>query len=266
MIEIDRNLVRIISTKGKRIDGRGFDEYRKIEIEPGVITSAEGSARVRIGNTEVIAGVKMEPGTPYPDTKDQGVFMVNTEFLPLASEEFESGPPNENSIEVARVVDRAIRESKCIDFRKLCIEEGKTVWMVFVDISVIDHDGNLIDAAGLAAMQALANTRLPKLVKNKDSYELDFETKTNEKLPISSIPISTTFAKINSRIMADPCLIEENGMDARLTVGTFDDGDSIKFASMQKGGTEGFTEDELSGILDMAERHGKELRKLIKDE
>ncbi|MBI5347692.1 MAG: exosome complex protein Rrp42 [Candidatus Aenigmarchaeota archaeon] len=264
MIETDKELIKNIVMKGKRLDKRAFDEYRKIAIESGVISSAEGSARVRIGDTEVVAGVKMDIGEPYPDSKDAGVLTVNAEFLPLASEEFESGPPREDSIELARVVDRAIRESKCIDFKKLCIEEGKKVWMVFVDISVIDHDGNLIDAAGLASVQALASARMPKLIKNKDSYEVDYENRSKEKLPMSGIPVSTTFVKIGGQIMADPLLSEELAMDARLTVGTFDSNGKIRFCSMQKGGNGGFTEDEIAAILDMAEEKGEELRKLIK--
>ena len=142
MIELDPNLIKQMVAKGKRIDHRKFDEYRKITIEPGVIQSAEGSCRVTIGDTVVIAGVKMDMGTPYPDTPDEGAMSVAVELLPLASPEFEAGPPAEQAIELARVVDRAIRESKCIDFSKLNTEPGKKVWMVFVDIDVIDDDGN----------------------------------------------------------------------------------------------------------------------------
>ncbi len=262
MIEIDKDLVRSIVLKGKRLDKRKFDEHRNVEITTGVISSAEGSAKVRLGETEVIAGVKIEIGTPYPDSKDQGVMTVNAEFLPLASEEFEAGPPSEGSIELARVVDRAIRESKCIDFKKLCIEEGKSVWMVYIDISVIDHDGNLIDAAGLASAQALLTAKMPKLVRKEDGYELDYAEK-KEKLPMSGIPISTTFVKISGQIMTDPSLSEESAMDARLTVGTFNKGSEVNFCSMQKGGNAGFTEDEIAAILDMAEEMGKDLRKKI---
>ena len=102
-----------------RLDGRKKEEFRKIEIETGVIKTAEGSARVKCGNTEVIAGVKLDVGEPFPDIPDEGVLMVGAELLPLSNPEFESGPPSTESIEVARVIDRGIRESQAIDTKKL---------------------------------------------------------------------------------------------------------------------------------------------------
>src|SRR3989344_4561618 len=122
--EIMVNIVRehILELLGKdiRMDNRKFDEYRKVTVEYGISPkSAEGSARVKIGKTEVLAGVKMEVGEPYQDNPDQGTIIVNAELLPMSSPEFESGPPGISAIEMARIVDRAIRESKALDFKKL---------------------------------------------------------------------------------------------------------------------------------------------------
>jgi exosome complex component RRP42 len=141
--------------KGKRLDDRGLLDTREIKIEQGIIEKAEGSARVFMGKTQILVGVKVGLGEPFPDTPNEGVLTVNAELVPVASPSFEPGPPDENSIELARVVDRGIRESKCIDNEKLCIEPGKKVFVVFVDIYVLDHGGNLIDASAIAAMAAL---------------------------------------------------------------------------------------------------------------
>ncbi|MCJ7561376.1 RNA-binding protein, partial [Candidatus Bathyarchaeota archaeon] len=135
--------------KGTRLDGRGLMDVREIKIEQGLIQKAEGSARVLLGKTQVLVGVKIETGEPFPDTPNEGVQTVNAELVPLASPTFEPGPPDENSIELARIVDRGIRESKAIDTAKLCIEPGKNVFVVFVDVWVLNHDGNLIDASAL---------------------------------------------------------------------------------------------------------------------
>ena len=72
----------------------------------------------------------MELGVPYSDTPDEGSLMVGAEFLPMASSDFEMGPPGVDAIELARVVDRSIRESEAIDMKKLCIETGKKMWIV----------------------------------------------------------------------------------------------------------------------------------------
>ena len=114
--------------KGKRIDKRKIDQFRPIQIIPDYIKKAEGSALVRLGDTLVLAGVKMEIGKPFPDTPNEGILIVNSEFSPLASPEFESGPPGEDAVELARVVDRGIRESKAIEVDKLLIKEGEKVW------------------------------------------------------------------------------------------------------------------------------------------
>ena len=57
--------------EGKRADGREFDQVRELTIDVNVIPKAEGSARVRLGDTEVVAGVKVQPERPFPDTGDK---------------------------------------------------------------------------------------------------------------------------------------------------------------------------------------------------
>ena len=57
---IKRDYLANLAEQGKRADGRRLDEYRNIEIETNVVSKAEGSARVKIGNTQVIAGIKMQ--------------------------------------------------------------------------------------------------------------------------------------------------------------------------------------------------------------
>lgn len=261
MIEIDPMLVREVVENGKRIDGRALDSYREIVVEPGVIPSAEGSARVRLGDTEVIAGVKIDVGTPFADTQDEGVLMVGAEFVPLASPEFEAGPPREYAVEVARVVDRAIRESKVIDFKKLCIKEGEKVWMVYVDVDVMDNHGNLIDAASLAAMSALLNAKMPLLGEDQ---RVDHDKNGTEPLPLTGKPLCTTFARIGDKIIADPSLAEMHAMDARLTVGTFEKDGKTLLCSMQKGGPGGFSLEEIEHMISLAEQKGQELRRLLK--
>jgi exosome complex component RRP42 len=261
MIKADPDLIREMIRKGRRLDNRQYDEYRSVVIEPGIVSSAEGSARVRIGNTEVVAGVKMDIGEPFPDKPGEGVLIVSAEFVPLASPEFESGPPGEDSIEVARVVDRAIRESKSIDVEKLCLKKGEKVWNVFVDIDVLNNDGNLIDASGIAAVVALINTKVPELDKEEKPV---YDKKGSKKLPMKGIPLSTTIAKIDERLLTDPLLAEEEAMDARLTIGTINEGNEVQLCSMQKGGKVGLSVEEIDQIIAIAEKKSQEIRKMIK--
>ena len=207
--------------KGKRLDDRGLLDTREIKIEQGLIEKAEGSARVYLGKTEILVGVKVSTGEPFPDTPNDGVMTVNAELVPVASPNFEPGPPDENSIELARVVDRGIRESKCIDNEKLCIEPGKKVFVVFVDIYVLNHDGNLIDASAIAAMAALLNTKMP-------NYEIkDGELKIKQgytPLPVKNHPVTVTMGKISNHLIVDPSAEEEKVMDSRITFATKENG------------------------------------------
>jgi len=251
-----KRIAELVST-GKRLDGRGVTDYREIQVEVGVIERAEGSARVRLGKTEVMAGIKIETGQPFPDVPNQGVLTVNAELVPLASPTFEPGPPNENAVELARVVDRGIRESKAIELEKLCVEPGKKVFIVFIDVYVLNHDGNLIDASAMAALAALLNTKM-------FNYELEggeIEIKPGyTPLPIRNHPIAVTFAKINDTLIVDPWLEEEQVMDARLTMTLDKNG---KICAIQKGGYGYFTTQQILEATKIAREKTEELRKVL---
>lgn len=241
--------------KNKRIDGRKFDEFRKIEIEENVAKNAEGSARVKFGETEIIAGVKLDVGEPFPDTPEEGTLIVNTEFTPLASPEFESGPPGEDAIELSRVVDRGIRESKCIELNKLCIVPGEKVWCVFIDIYIINHRGNLLDASALASLIALLNTKIPK-IEGEKIIRGEFE----KKLPVVFKPITVTVGKIGNTFLIDPNLEEEKILESKLTVAIREDG---KICAMQKQGRKGIEFKNIEKMVDLVIEKSKEIRKLI---
>jgi len=239
---------------GKRLDDRKLDEFRKIQIEKEIIQKAEGSARVKIGKTDVIAGVKMELNEPYSDMPDSGILRTEAEFTPIASEDFLPGPPDEDAIELARIVDRGIRESDAIDLEKLCIKEGEKVWGVCVDIRIINHDGNLIDASALAAMAALKTTKIPKIKDDKIERE-----EFSGKLSLKHIPITISVGKVNSKLIIDPVIQEEKILDCLLTVSTREDG---KICAMQKGENP-LNVEEINKIIDFAVKKEKDLRKLI---
>ncbi|MBW2984396.1 exosome complex protein Rrp42 [Candidatus Woesearchaeota archaeon] len=237
-----------------RLDGRKPLEFRKpVTVEYGVSKTAEGSAKVKIGGTEVIVGVKLEIMEPYPDTPDKGTIMVGAELLPLSNPEFESGPPGIQAIELARVVDRGIRESKALDFKKLCIKEGEKIWCVVIDICSINDEGNLLDASALAALAALKDARFPKF----DGDKVDYAEKTDEKLPLSREPLPVTVIKIGDNFIVDPLTDEEKVIEARLTVASTKEGN---LCAMQKGGDAPLTTDEISKMVDIAVDKAKELR------
>jgi len=244
--------------EGKRFDGRKPDEFRDISIETGISKNAEGSARVKIGKTEVLVGVKMNVSEPYPDSPDKGNLMVTCELIPLSSPRFESGPPRFNAIELGRVIDRGIRESKFIELEKLCIKEGEKVWSVFIDIYSINDDGNLLDAAGLGAITALKNAKIPKYDSKEE--KVLFGELSDKNMPLSKeTPISLTAHKIGNNFILDPTREEEDVSETRVTLAS----SNGTISSMQKGEVMSLSVEEFEKILDLIEKIEREIFKKV---
>jgi exosome complex component RRP42 len=248
-----KNIMDLIASN-RRLDDRTPTDYRGLKIDVGVIEKANGSAKVHLGKTKVLVGVKVEQGDPFSDTPEEGILTVNAELVPLASPSFEPGPPDENSIELARVVDRGVRESKAIDLKRLCIQPGKKVFVVFIDVYVLDHDGNLIDASALGALAAIVSAKMR-----------DYEIKDGEvvykeglvPLPIQNYPIAVTLGKIGNSLIIDPSLKEEQVMNSRLTVTVEKDGN---ICAMQMAGLGELAIEELKKAVSMAVAKASEMR------
>lgn len=248
-------LVRYL-TEQKRFDGRKLEEFRPIEIEYLVSKTCEGSAKVKIGNTEVIAGIKTEMGKPFPDTPDEGALMVGAELLPLSSPDFEAGPPGIEAIEMARVVDRGIRESKAIDNKKLCVIKGEKVWIISVDVCTINNDGNLLDASGLAAIAALKVAKFPEY----DGTKVDYKHLSDTPIPLLKIPIPVTVFKLKGKYFVDPTSEEEKYFDARLTVTSTEDG---TICALQKGGDSPLSLEDIDSMITLGMEKAAEIRKSL---
>lgn len=252
--KIESKTIMDLIAANRRLDDRTSTDYRDLRIDVGVIEKANGSAQVNLGKTKVLVGVKVELGDPFPDTPEEGILTVNAELVPLASPSFEPGPPDENSIELARVVDRGIRESKAIDLKRLCVEPGKKVFVVFIDVYVLDHDGNLIDASALAALSAIITARMRNYTV--ENGEVVYKEGLIP-LPIQNYPIAITMGKIGSSLVVDPSLEEEQVMTARLTVTVEKEGN---ICAMQMAGLGELTIDELKKAVSIAVTKASEMR------
>lgn len=251
--------------QGKRFDGRKLFDLRDISVSCEVSNKAEGSARVTIGKTEVIVGVKMQIGEPYPDSPDKGNLMVSGDLLPLASPRFEMGPPGFIAIELPRLVDRAVRESKIIDLKKLVVKEGEKVWTVIIDIYPINDDGNLIDAATIGAVVALKSAYVPAL--DKDG-KIDYDKKSKEKLPLSKEviggPFSFTFYKLGGSLFLDPTREEAEASEVRVTWGISMWNKQYVINSCQKSGNTPFTQEEVEKMMEILPKKFDEVSEKLK--
>ena len=253
-------IIRLLK-KGERIDGRRFENFRKINVMLNPIPKAEGSAIVHVGNTTVMTGVKLEIGTPYSDRPNEGVLQVHAEFVPLASPTFEPGPPDEDAIEVARVIDRSLREPKVIKLEDLVLIPGKRVWIVFNDLYLLDHDGNIIDTGMLSTILALNQTKMPEVkIESEENIIINRENKINP-LPINLNVVTVTIGVYEEYLIVDPSLDEELVIDSRIT---FAIDENRRIVGLQRMGMKGIKPALFEEALDLALRKASELHELVR--
>lgn len=261
--KITKETLKKMFAEGKRFDSRGLLDFRDLKVSYDVSHNAEGSARVNLGKTEVIAGVKLSPGNPYPDSPNKGNLMVSGDLISLASPRFESGPPGFNAIELPRLLDRAIRESGMLDMSKLVITPGEKVWTLHIDVYPINDDGNLMDAALIACIAALKKAVLPGITQQGTA---DYKHRTQTKLPLSDeiAPLSFSFYKFGDSIIMDPTREEEESADVRISFGISKWNGQFMINSCQKSGETPLSTTEVEKMAEILPKKFDELSDKLK--
>ncbi|KAL8487397.1 hypothetical protein ACS0TY_023902 [Phlomoides rotata] len=234
-----------------RIDGRGPFDYRNVTIQFG---NEDGSSEVQLGQTRVLGFVTSELVQPYRDRPNEGTLAIFTEFSPMADPLFEVGRPGEFAVELGRIVDRGLRESRAVDTESLCVVAGKWVWSIRIDLHIVDNGGNLVDAANIAALAALLTFRRPECSLEEDGQKVIIhKPEVREPLPliVHHLPIAVTFAFIGSEstVVIDPSHFEETVMGGRLTATLNTNGE---ICAIQKAGGEGVMQSVILQCLRIA--------------
>ncbi|KDP30849.1 hypothetical protein JCGZ_13792 [Jatropha curcas] len=211
-----------------RSDGRKRDAYRPIFVETGVIPQANGSARVRIGTTEVIASVKAELGKPSALHPDKGKVAIFVDCSPVAEPMFEGRGGEDLSAELSVALQRCLLGSKSgvgagIDLSSLVVAEGKVCWDLYIDGLVISSDGNLLDALGAAIKAALSNTCIPRVhvaagASGDEQPEVDISDEEFLQFDTSEVPVIVTLTKVGRHYIVDATSEEESQMTSAVSV------------------------------------------------
>ncbi|XP_068177319.1 exosome complex component RRP45 [Antennarius striatus] len=210
-------LLKAIEEK-KRLDGRQTYDYRRMKITFG---SDYGCCFVDLGKTKVMAQVSCELVAPKESRPNEGILFFNIELSPMASPTFEPGRQSELSVKLNRQLERCLRNSKCIDTESLCVVSGEKVWQIRVDVHLLNHDGNLMDASSVAAITALCHFRRPDVSIQGDEVTM-YSPEERDPIPLSiyHMPISVSFAffQQGTFLLVDPCEQEERVMDGLLMI------------------------------------------------
>ncbi|KAG8454091.1 hypothetical protein GDO86_000651 [Hymenochirus boettgeri] len=203
----------------KRLDGRQTYDYRNIKITFG---TDYGCCIVELGKTRVLCQVSCELVTPKMNRPTEGILFFNLELSAMASPAFETGRQSELSVKLNRLLERCLRNSKCIDTESLCVAAGEKVWQIRVDLHLLNHEGNIIDAASIAAVAALCHFRRPDVsVQGEEVTVYTPEEREPVPLSIHHMPICVSFAFFQQGmyLLVDPSEREERVMDGLLVIG-----------------------------------------------
>ncbi|KAJ1061328.1 PREDICTED: exosome complex component RRP45 isoform X1 [Capra hircus] len=212
-----RFLLRAIEEK-KRLDGRQTYDYRNIKISFG---TDYGCCIVELGKTRVLGQVSCELVSPKLNRATEGILFFNLELSQMAAPAFEPGRQSDLLVKLNRLLERCLRNSKCIDTESLCVVAGEKVWQIRVDLHLLNHDGNIIDAASIAAIVALCHFRRPDVSVQGDEVTLyTLEERDPVPLSIHHMPICVSFAffQQGTYLLVDPSEREERVMDGLLVI------------------------------------------------
>ncbi|OXU17465.1 hypothetical protein TSAR_001604 [Trichomalopsis sarcophagae] len=214
----EKNFVNKAIQTDTRIDGRTLLEPRPLKINFG---TNWGCCVVSLGQTRAAAQVSCDIQQPKASRPNEGMLHVNVELNPLAAQHFESGRQSEAAALINRQLEKSLKESRCVDLESLCIVADKKVWNIRVDVSIINHDGNLIDCASIAALAALMHFHRPDVTSTGEEVIVHpFTEKDPLPLTLYHHPVCISFITFeNGKTVVDPSYLEERVGAAILTLG-----------------------------------------------
>ena len=179
----------------KRIDGRKFDEMRKIESKVGVIKKADGSAYFKFGNTWAYAAV-YGPRELYPrflQNPSKGILRCNYNMMPFSSKGNRVRPGgSRRSKEISMVTQKALLP--VLDLN----DYPNSVVDVFIELPETEAGSRTagINAASMALADAgllmkdlVASVSVGR-VDDKIVVDLDYSEESYDGGPVADIPLA----------------------------------------------------------------------------
>lgn len=180
--------MKLIDSHGKRNDGRGAHDLRKIKIEAGVLHRADGSCYLEWGGNKVLAAVYGPREAIPKHTQNQLRAIINARYnmAAFSVEDRKRPGPDRRSREISKVISEALE--------KVIITEQFPRTMINVNIEVLDAEAGTRCAGLTAAGVALADAGIPMI----------------------DIPVACAAGKIDGHVVLDLGKEEDNFGEADL--------------------------------------------------
>jgi ribonuclease PH len=222
-----------------RPDGRKPDELRPVEIATGYLKTAEGSALITIGNTQVLCAASVETSVPaFLRNSGQGWVTAEYSMLPRATStrtarEVAKGRPSGRTHEIQRLIGRSLRS--VIDLKML----GER--SIILDCDVLQADGGTRVASITGAWVALALA-----VKQMQKYKMI------AKSPLTGAVAAISVGMLNGDAILDLCYEEDSRADVDANVVMTEDGRFVEFQATAE--HKSFDDDQLGYMTELAKK------------
>lgn len=195
-----------------------------MELETGIVVHANGSARLRLANSDILATVKAEIDVPLPNRPNEGKLEFFIDCSANATPQFEGRGGEELAMDIANTLQRTFLSPNAFDLKSLCILSRQQCWKLYIDILILECGGNLYDAVSIAVKSAMFNLKLPRvsaalmdggsvdLILSDDIHDCD-------RLDVTALPLLVTLCKIGEHCVIDPSAEEEECSVVSLVVG-----------------------------------------------
>lgn len=222
---------------GIRPDGRQLNEYRPLNIGIGSVTTADGSAVLKLGRTTVVCGVRAKLANPPVMKPSEGYLVINV-TIPGVSKGV-TKHASEGAATLNQIIQEMVSNSRMFDPTSLIVEKEKLCWALFCDVIVCNNDGNALDACLLALVGALKNTQLPGVTVDEDSELPIVNSAIKQEVVVREIPVCVSYAIFReSYAIVDPNAEEEKLSSGSTVVCTLEKG-GMCYMSSVGGGVEG---------------------------
>ncbi|KAF7456793.1 exosome complex component RRP42 [Cryptosporidium felis] len=228
--------------QGIRNDGRDLGDFRAIVIALDVISTANGSSRVKNDELDIIVAVKCEMvSADKAGSPTEGSIFVNVDCSYI-TEKISNIAPSFTDEDYSLYLTNTIKEMCFSNFdnSKLNVREKQLFWNIYIDTTILSFGGNIIDWVSIAISAALRSTRIPKITilpssSHKETGGKDFSYTVSPSVgagilfPYKDIPLIISAGYIRGKVVWDMNIHEQICSKTIIAFSINADGECISF-------------------------------------